>query len=122
VIQNRATAEGSTRRYQINLVNTWLRELDRFDGILVFTTTTPTPSTRPLERRIQHRMEFQAPTATVRQRIWENLFSKAAIPGREDLNCLLSRIASRSAVDGPGWRSLMHSNEPPRWGRSPSRC
>jgi hypothetical protein len=98
LLMDRSRAEGSTRRYQINLVNTWLRELDTFDGILVFTTNHADHIDPALERRIQFRMEFQPPTAAVRKQIWENLFRKAPIPGHEELD--LSCVAERFDFNG----------------------
>ena len=98
MLMDRSRAEGSTSRYQINLVNTWLRELDSFDGILVFTTNHADGFDPALERRIQFRMEFQPPTADVRKQIWENLFHKAPIPGHEELD--LSCVAERFDFNG----------------------
>lgn len=98
LLMDRSRAEGSTRRYQINLVNTWLRELDTFDGILIFTTNHADQIDPALERRIQFRMEFQPPTAAVRKQIWENLFRKAPVPGHEELD--LSSIAERFDFNG----------------------
>jgi hypothetical protein len=98
LLLDRNRAEGSTRRYQINMVNTWLRELDTFDGILIFTTNHADQIDPALERRIQFRMEFQPPTAAVRKQIWENLFRKAPIPGHEELD--LSCVAERFDFNG----------------------
>ena len=93
MLMDRSHAEGSTSRYQINLVNTWLQELDSFDGILVFTTNHADHIDPALERRIQFRLEFQPPTAAVRKQIWENLFRKAPIPGHEELDLSCCRRA-----------------------------
>ena len=98
MLMDRSHAEGSTTRYQINLVNTWLRELDSFDGILVFTTNHADGFDPALERRIQFRMEFRPPTAAVRKQIWESLFRKAPVPGHEELD--LSSIAERFDFNG----------------------
>ena len=98
MLMDRSHAEGSTRRYQVNLVNTWLRELDQFEGILVFTTNHADGLDPALERRIMHRMEFKTPTKEVRKRLWESLFQKAPIPGHEALD--LTSVAEQFEFTG----------------------
>ena len=90
-LMERSNAEGSTRRYQINLVNTILRELDQFEGLLCFTSNHADGLDAALERRIMYRLEFLTPTKDVRKRLWESLFQKAPIPGHEELD--LSTVA-----------------------------
>jgi hypothetical protein len=97
MLMDRSHAEGSTRRYQVNLVNTWLRELDQFDGILAF-TTNHADLDPAMERRIMYRMEFKTPTKEVRKRLWESLFQKAPIPGHEELD--LSSVAEQFDFTG----------------------
>lgn len=98
VLMDRGRTEGSTRRYQNSLVNTWLRELDRFEGILVLTTNHAQGLDPAVERRIQFRLAFAAPDAPVRQRIWESLFRQGDIPGREGLD--LAAVAARFPLAG----------------------
>lgn len=86
VLMDRGNTTGSTQRYQINLVNTWLRELDRFTGLLVLTTNAPNGLDPAIERRIQFRMAFESPSAEVRAQIWKALLGEAPIPGRESLD------------------------------------
>ncbi len=97
-LMNRDQAEGSTRRYQHSLVNCWLRELDRFTGILVMTTNHASGLDPAIERRIQYRMAFEAPGPEVRERIWGSLFDRAPIPGKEGLD--LREIAVRFNFSG----------------------
>jgi SpoVK/Ycf46/Vps4 family AAA+-type ATPase len=87
----RSNAEGSTRRYQINVVNTFLREIEQYDGLLCFTTNRADGLDAAMERRIMYRLEFLPPTKEVRKRLWESLFQKAPIPGHEELD--LSTVA-----------------------------
>jgi DNA polymerase III delta prime subunit len=94
----RGSAEGSTRRYQINLVNTILKELDQFEGLLCFTTNRADGLDAAMERRIMYRLEFLPPTKEVRKRLWESLFQKAPIPGHEELD--LSTVAQRFDFTG----------------------
>ena len=86
VLMNRSTTTGSTKRYQDNFVNTFLRELDRFEGILVLTSNHPGALDPAVERRIQFRMAFESPSAEVRAQIWKTLLGDAPIPGRQDLD------------------------------------
>ena len=98
LLMNRSTTTGSTKRYQDNFVNTFLRELDRFEGILVMTTNHADSLDPAVERRIQFRMEFESPTAEVRSQIWSTLLGKAPIPGRESLDFMA--VANRYAFSG----------------------
>ena len=98
VLGDRSRVEGSTRRYQVSLANAWLRELDAFEGILVFTTNHASGLDPAMERRIQYRLEFPEPDAQVRERIWANLFGRARIPGMEALD--VAEIAERFPLSG----------------------
>lgn len=98
LLGDRSRAEGSTRRYQVSVTNAWLRELDQFEGILVFTTNHAAGLDPAIERRIQHRLEFPEPDAQVRGRIWANLFEKSSIPGSEALD--LNEVAMRFPLSG----------------------
>ncbi len=98
VLMNRSETTGSTQHYQNNLVNTWLRELDRFEGILVLTTNHANSLDPAVERRIQFRMGFESPTATVRAQIWTALLGEAPIPGRDTLD--LPAVAARYPLSG----------------------
>ena len=98
VLMDRGKTVGSTQRYQNNLVNTWLRELDRFEGILVLTTNHPNSLDAAVDRRVQYKMAFESPTAEVRTQIWSALLGKAPIPGRESLDFVA--VANRFAFSG----------------------
>jgi|GEM_PF-1719361 len=98
VLSDRSRAEGSTRRYQISLTNEWLRNLDQFEGVLVFTTNHASGLDPAIERRVQFRLEFPEPDSQVRARIWANLFGKARIPGSEALD--LTEVAERFPLSG----------------------
>lgn len=97
-LMDRSRTEGSTRRYQNALVNCWLRELDRFTGILMMTSNHAEGMDPALERRIQFRMAFEAPSQEVRERIWRSCFDRASIPGTEGLD--LQEIAARFNLSG----------------------
>jgi SpoVK/Ycf46/Vps4 family AAA+-type ATPase len=98
VLMNRSETTGSTQRYQNNLVNTWLRELDRFEGILVLTTNHADGLDPAVERRIQYRMAFDSPSTEVRAQIWMTLLGESPIPGRDTLD--LQALAARYPFSG----------------------
>ncbi len=98
VLMNRSTTTGSTKRYQDNFVNTFLRELDRFEGILVLTSNHPGSLDPAVERRIQFRLVFESPSAEVRAQIWKTLLGDAPIPGRESLD--FSTVAALYDLSG----------------------
>ena len=98
VLMDRGKTTGSTQRYQNSLVSCWLRELDRFQGVLVLTTNLPEGLDPAIERRIQFRMAFESPTAEVRAQIWKTLLGEAPIPGRETLD--FSSVAEQFPFSG----------------------
>jgi AAA+ superfamily predicted ATPase len=98
VLSDRSRAEGSTRRYQISLTNEWLRSLDQFEGVLVFTTNHASGLDPAIERRVQFRLDFPEPDSQVRARIWTNLFGRARVPGSNGLD--LTEIAERFPLSG----------------------
>lgn len=98
VLGDRSSASGSSRRYQTSLTNAWLRELDQFQGILVFTTNHAEGFDPAMERRIQFRLEFPAPNEATRLKIWDGLFAQAPVPGREDLD--LTTVADQFPLSG----------------------
>jgi len=98
VLGDRSRVEGSTRRYQVSLANAWLRELDAFEGTLVFSTNHASGLDPAIERRIQYRLEFPEPDSRVRARIWTNLFGRARVPGSISLD--LNEVAERFPLSG----------------------
>ncbi|MEK6793164.1 MAG: ATP-binding protein [Spirochaetota bacterium] len=61
---------GSVSRMYANLVNIFLEQLERFNGIMVLTTNVKGSIDRAFERRINFRIDFPLPTAKLRERIW----------------------------------------------------
>ncbi|MBK8727245.1 MAG: ATP-binding protein [Holophagaceae bacterium] len=98
VLADRSRAEGSTRRYIQSLTAAWLRELDRFSGVLVLTSNFADSMDAAFERRIQFRIEFPVPDAGVREKIWAKLLGDAPIPGRDSLD--LALVADRFPMAG----------------------
>lgn len=95
---DRGRLEGQSRPYYISMINCWLRELERFTGILVLTTNQATDLDPAIERRIQFRVAFEAPGPEVRERIWKSFFDRAPIPGKEGLD--LREVAARYDLSG----------------------
>ena len=98
VFDKRDAAVGTTVRYQISLTNQWLRCLQDWEGIIVFTSNHPERMDPAIERRLLHRLKFCEPNAQVRQSIWQNLFDRAPVPGRESLDLL--KIAEAYVLSG----------------------
>lgn len=62
-----------------------LKQLDRFEGIVVFATNLAESFDRAFVRRILEHIELPLPTAEVRLRLWQH-FVVPEITGRNDLN------------------------------------
>lgn len=59
--------------YQNKLVNQFLIELERHNGICIMTTNRPVHLDRALARRIDLVLDFPAPSQEVRSKIWKTL-------------------------------------------------
>lgn len=97
-LADRGRTEGSTRQYYHSLVNCWLRELQKFTGILVMTTNHAAALDPAIERRIQFRLAFDAPGSEVRERIWKSFLDQAPIPGKDGLD--LRAVATQFNLSG----------------------
>jgi SpoVK/Ycf46/Vps4 family AAA+-type ATPase len=73
------TARGheDTGRIYSNIVNLFLTELEKFDGIMVLTTNLKESLDTALERRLLFRIDFAKPDAEIRERIW-----RATLPAK----------------------------------------
>jgi len=92
-LHDRSQDRSTSKTHNQGMVNAFLRELDTFEGTLVFTTNLGSELDPAVERRIQHRLAFPAPGPAERLRIWRNLWSDA-IPqdGSVDLEALALRF------------------------------
>ena len=66
-------------------VNALLTELERYEGIIVFTTNRMGKLDPALERRITAKIEFEFPDKVARRAIWERMLPKKA-PIANDVN------------------------------------
>jgi SpoVK/Ycf46/Vps4 family AAA+-type ATPase len=92
-LNDRAKDLSTTKVHNQGVVNAFLRELDTFEGILVFTTNLSAELDPAVERRIQTRLCFPLPGEAERLKIWQNLW-KETIPtdGTVDLAELARRF------------------------------
>jgi SpoVK/Ycf46/Vps4 family AAA+-type ATPase len=66
-------------------INTLLSELERFDGIVIFTTNSIKSLDPAMERRITSKIEFEFPNQEMRLKIWQRMIPKKA-PIAKDVN------------------------------------
>ena len=66
-------------------INTLLSELERFDGIVIFTTNSIHSLDPAMERRITTKIEFCFPDKSMRKKIWMRMIPKKA-PLAKDVN------------------------------------
>lgn len=59
-------------------INTLLTELEKFTGVIIFTTNRLGSLDPALERRITAKVEFGFPSKELREKIWERMFPKKA--------------------------------------------
>jgi AAA+ superfamily predicted ATPase len=59
-------------------VNTLLSELEKFDGVCIFTTNSIKSLDPAMERRITEKIEFEFPNREQREKIWKRLIPKKA--------------------------------------------
>lgn len=106
-------------------INCLLSELERYAGITVFTTNRTPKLDKAFQRRLQLKLEFDAPTAAERQKIWRALIptkaplhddvcfktlSMSDLSGGNIKNCVLN--AARFAIQENAEKiEMKHLNE-----------
>lgn len=95
-------------------INTLLSEIERFEGVVIFTTNRLGRLDPALERRISGKIEFEFPDEKARKKIWERMLPKKAplakdvdfnqlaeypVTGGSIKNCVLN-AARRAAFKG----------------------
>jgi SpoVK/Ycf46/Vps4 family AAA+-type ATPase len=58
------------RSWEISVVNMFLEEIERFNGVFIMTTNLEGRLDEALERRVALRIRLEAPDASVREQIW----------------------------------------------------
>jgi SpoVK/Ycf46/Vps4 family AAA+-type ATPase len=79
------------------MTNAFLRELDQFTGVLVFTTNLADTLDPAVERRIRFRLAFPAPGPADRLRIWRS-FWREGIPREGPID--LERLSREFSFPG----------------------
>ena len=75
----------ASRSWEISQANTFLEEVERFDGVLVMTTNLEGRLDPAIERRVALRVRFDAPDNCMRETIWQNQIPSTVKRG-EDIN------------------------------------
>ena len=65
--------DGAHRSWEVQDVNVLLREIERFNGIVILATNRRDALDRALSRRMDVTLEFPKPAATEREAIWQML-------------------------------------------------
>lgn len=79
-------------------VNVLLRELEGFNGVVIFATNLAANFDPAFERRIRTHVRFEMPGATERERIWQVQIHPTYTPLAEDVD--FTALASQFAVSG----------------------
>lgn len=72
------SARGNVGMILAGQINTLLTEMERFEGVIIFTTNRLGVLDEAIERRLTTKVEFDAPTAELRKKIWERMIPKKA--------------------------------------------
>ena len=75
----------ASRSWEISETNTFLEEVERFDGVLVMTTNLEGRLDPAIERRVALRVRFDVPDNGVRETIWQKQIPPSVTCG-EDVN------------------------------------
>ena len=97
IATRRTTSAGSAPDRERNLtVNVLLRELEGFNGIVIFATNLAANFDRAFERRIRTHVLFEIPGAEERARIWRLQIhpKKTPLAGDVDFNLLAERYVA----------------------------
>jgi SpoVK/Ycf46/Vps4 family AAA+-type ATPase len=85
-----------TARHDISMVNALLDLVERHPGLVVLATNAPDRLDAALERRIDHRIEFEVPGTAERERLWRLMLGEAA---GEDVDvAALARVEASGAA------------------------
>lgn len=72
-------------------INCLLGEIERFDGVCLFTTNNTPVLDKAFERRLSFKVEFPKPTKELRMKIWQRMFPKKEAIGEDIDFSLLSK-------------------------------
>jgi len=99
IAARRSMATGSPYQRESNTtVNVLLRELEGFNGVVIFATNLAANFDPAFERRIRTHVRFEMPGAAERERIWRVQIHPMYTPLAEDVD--FAALASQFAVSG----------------------
>lgn len=97
LFSKRTEVKSSNDRYSNLKVNFLLQRIEQFSGIAILTTNFPENMDEAFGRRVTTRLQFVAPDAAARRRIWENMLGSEPICA-DDLD--LDEIAKTFDMSG----------------------
>ncbi len=126
IAARRSMATGAPFQRESNTtVNVLLRELEGFNGVVIFATNLAANFDPAFERRIRTHVRFEMPGTAERERIWQvqihpmytpladdvdfaALASQFAVSGGDIKNAVLKAAASAAAEPGPSSEKQIH--------------
>jgi SpoVK/Ycf46/Vps4 family AAA+-type ATPase len=87
-------------------INHFLREMEEFDGVVIFPTNRVTTLDEAFERRISLIQEFPFPDATIREQIWKSKIPSQA-PLADDIDW--AALAKHEIAGGHIKNAVMHA-------------
>jgi adenylate kinase family enzyme len=82
-----------SERSENRMINIFLQEMEKYEGVLILTTNLEVNLDPALERRLSLRLEFPLPDRELQVRIWKkHLPGKAPIDGNVDFEALAERF------------------------------
>jgi len=86
------SVRGVTERSENRMINIFLQEMEKYEGVLILTTNLEVTLDPALERRLSLRLEFPLPDRELQARIWKkHLPGKAPADGNLDFEALADR-------------------------------
>ena len=103
-------------RHDVSMVNVLLDLVERYPGLVVLATNADQRLDPALERRIEHRVEFEAPGRSERERLWELMLGdREGLHGEVDIEAVaraeltgagIRRAVLRAATDDGGLNTM----------------
>ncbi|MHC5068333.1 MAG: ATP-binding protein [Planctomycetota bacterium] len=115
LVLDRATAD---HQHYIGQTNTFLQELEQFEGVCILATNRADGLDPAIDRRLAYKQEFTAPEATQRAAIWRNLIP-AAMPLADDVD--LGALAEADLTGGEIKNAVLNAARNAKAGPTPDR-
>jgi SpoVK/Ycf46/Vps4 family AAA+-type ATPase len=108
-VTDREYEGGGGSRYLNREVNIILQELDKFDGIAIFSTNLSLNLDRALERRIQMKILFENPDVNARKELWTKHLKCLPKNVRLAKDVDVNKLAIEFEINGGQIRNIVYS-------------